>query len=272
VRDALREKGFIISDTWRLDQTSVVNRQVKEQVETQAREQWQAQAREHGLDIAPNIPWKQFQVLPVVQAEIEGAMGIYYVKPTYVDWNQKTFKEKVVDRAIDREARSLVETVLAQQDSYADGGENAEKGKQALRSIVVPPISMGISLFLVMLTLVKLPTKILGLFAKPSGSGTTRWLSLAFTMAAVLAIAIGPLYFWQSSYTTEGSTVHYFLDKTEEVGGKPVRHFLNWILHAQPIMHPAGDALEGTFGIYASSDPLIEEVERLDEAIRALIN
>lgn len=261
----LTNKGISMPESWRVTDRNTFDHQVRRKMTNAANAEWAAKTDERGLDIKPNVPWKKFQLLPVVQEKIQAQMGEHYVSPTYADWSKQTFKERVIDRAIDRETQDIIARLEAQEQSFADGEANEVIGKQMLRGIVIPPISMGLSLLLVTLTLIKLPGKLVGLFRK--GQPRKRKIHMrvglsSFKLALVFAV---PLLLWSPAYTQEGSTVHYFLAKTAESGGQGTKLFLSWVLHAQPIMHPVGDSLESATLLYERSARPIAALESLDE-------
>lgn len=130
---------------------------------------------------------------------------------------------------------------------------------------------MGLSLLLVIMTLVKLPKKYFLLLAERRFSASTlskrQKLLFKGTFSAVTLVAIFavPLFLWSNDYTSEGSTVHYFLEKTEEHGSSTARYALNWILHAQPVMHPMGQSFSdhtGLFEAFAANNEVLDVLDR----------
>ena len=73
-------------------------------------------------------------------------MGDLYVKNIRADWNKKNFKDQVLDPNIEKRTDNCVAMLNSAEGKFADGGEYAY-GKQALRSVIIPPISMSLSLF-----------------------------------------------------------------------------------------------------------------------------
>lgn len=267
VSQSLAKKGLPMPDGWNATDKATFNERVRRKFTDTANAEWNSKTKERGLDIPPNIPWKKFQVLPEIQKKIEGEMGDFYVSPTPADWNRQTFKDRIIDPAIKREAAGILARLKSQQGSYADGQENEAIGKQMLRAIVIPPISMGLSLFLVILTIIKLPSKTFGLFKQKSAAKASLPVRLGLRLTTVALVVAVPLFLWSPTYTEDGSTVHYFLAKTADSGGATTKHFLSWVLHAQPVMHPVGDTLESIFNLYQSSEATVKTLERLDKRV-----
>jgi len=82
----------------------------------------------------------------------------FYVKPMMADWNNRQFLNKVIEPNIKRKTAHYLEVLEADQKNFAGGGNYEELGKSALRATLVPPISMSISLVLLILTAVKPPS------------------------------------------------------------------------------------------------------------------
>ncbi|MFM9785635.1 hypothetical protein, partial [Streptomyces scabiei] len=62
-------------------------------------------------------------------------MGELYVKGIRADWNKKNFKEHVLDPNVAKRADRYMAMLTGSQGKFADGGEYAQYGKQALRSV-----------------------------------------------------------------------------------------------------------------------------------------
>lgn len=273
VRQKLANKGLNLPQSWQVNDKAGFDKAVDTKVRNEARKRWQAEMDKQGLDIPPNLSWERFQKQPDIQQRIKEQMGEYYVNPTYAHWNKKTFKERVVDHHVKSETEAVLQRMEAAKGTFADGKPNEDIGKEMMRAVIVPPISMGLSLLLVILTLVKLPKKYFALLARKSEAkiDTDKRKKLlikgSFSAITFVAIFTVPLFLWSNDYTSQGSTVHYFLEKTEEHGSKGARFALNWILHAQPVMHPLGDTLNKYTGFYELFSENNQALDRLDQKV-----
>jgi hypothetical protein len=152
-----------LPNNWSLDQRSEFDLAVLKKVRQQANNEWKNSMRAKNLNMPPNLTWKKFQLEPDIQNKLQAEMDELYVKPMLADWNDTSFKKFVVDVNIKRKTKEYLNVLEAQKAEFADGGAFESTGKSALRAIIVPPISMSISLLLVLLTVLKLPLKVIEL-------------------------------------------------------------------------------------------------------------
>jgi hypothetical protein len=219
---------------------------VRAQAKAKVEQEWKRQLARRDMDMKPNLSWKAFQTHPQIQAQIQEAMGERnYVKPMMADWNNKLFYDKVMRVNIERETQYWLRYIESARSQFDDGAPLAENGKSALRSIIVPPISMSLSLMLVLLTVVKLPFKFWNLIdyhkdfthqQKPWEKYTASLLSILL----MLAVFIIPLVIGSSKFTDEKSTTNYFLDSFDKSISPVGSIALKWVLHTQPVIQPIG--------------------------------
>ena len=117
-------------------------------IKDKAKERW---FNESGFKT--NLSWKQFQKSSKVQDEIMSKMGErYYINPMMATWNNKAFYKNVVIPIMNKEKESAKEFLNSPLSNFEDGGDLETDSKEALRAILVPPISMSLSLILFLLT------------------------------------------------------------------------------------------------------------------------
>ncbi|CAM3837378.1 hypothetical protein [Parendozoicomonas haliclonae] len=253
-RKTLVGKGLKLPSNWTLNQRSVFDRAVKAKVVEEANKKWNSEVAKQGLRIPPNQSWLSFQKNPSIQARIKQEMGDFYVSPTLADWNNVQFKQHVLEVNVQRKTREFIGILKAQQKEFGDGGSLEHEGKQALRATIIPPISMSLSLFLVILTVVKLPGKTVALLqvsgVMKKGAGNHKLAhAAALKVAPLLIIFVLPVMLWDNKYTDEKSAVNYFLDKVDEESSFLTSHALHWLLTTQPMMQPMGEGVDNGLGI-----------------------
>ncbi|GAK87620.1 hypothetical protein JCM19238_5230 [Vibrio ponticus] len=214
-----------------------------------------------------------------MQKQILQTMGERrYVKPMMADWNNKQFYDKVITPNIHRETQYWLRYIESARSQFEDGAPLAENGKAALRSIIVPPISMSLSLMLVLLTFVKLPFKFWALVdydADHSGvqKPWEKWVGPALSVALMIAVFAVPLLVGSSKFTEEKSTTTYFLDKVEESISPAGSLALKWVLHTQPIVHPIGANLDASMKITQWFENTLEHpIGVMDKLVMAELN
>ncbi len=279
LRQKLGAKGLPLANDWQISDRPGFYRAVAVKVKQDADKQWQSEMAKRGLQLPINLSWPQFQLHPSVQAKIANRMGDLYVDNIRADWSEANFKRYVVEPNIQKRTEQYIAMLKDAEQEFADGGKYAEHGKQALRSVIIPPISMSLSLFLLCMTIIKLPLKVAQLFGKaqPSGqandahngnanttagnsnktsNGRKKQLALLLKVLPLLLLIALPPLLVSNRYTEQSdSPVNYFLGKVEQSGNIFMSYALRWTLHVQPLLHPLGLAFEQHTHLYKNFAP-----------------
>jgi len=236
---------------------------VKKKVRAEAKAAWKREISKQDLTLAPYLTWSKFQVQPEIQARIKAQMGAdNYVKPMLASWNNKQFYDKVVKVNIAKEREHWLSYLEAARSQFDDGGPMAEQGKSALRSIIIPPISMSLSLLLILLTVVKLPFKFWSLIdynaTHEAGSKFELHIGSVLSAGVMIAVFVVPLMFGSSKFTSNESTASYFLNKFDETVSPVGSVVLKWVIYTQPIVQPIGAAFDDNMQISAKFERFLE--------------
>ena len=246
----------------------VFSQAVANKVKTDADAGWNDAMQRKGLSLPVNLQWQDFQLHPSVQSIIAQKMGDMYVDNVHADWSQVNFKQYVLDPNIEKRTLRYIDMISDARVHFENGGKYAEAGKQALRSVLIPPISMFLSLFLICLTILKLPIKAFELFKPDWQEHTPKWSRWVIKSIPILLICFLPSLLVQSTFTARAdSPVNHFLEKVEENGHPVFSTVLGWTLYAQPILHPLGLSFEAHTGIYKKVEPLTHKLAGLDEIL-----
>ncbi|MGS0693471.1 PEGA domain-containing protein [Shewanella sp. 0m-4] len=269
VNKKLKQKGLSLPTAWSITDRLTFDKAVASKVRQQADIEWRKNMRAKNTEMSPNLSWQQFQRHSEIQQRIEKRMGELYVKPTLADWNNRQFKQQIIEPNIQRKTTEYINVLEAQQVEFADGGVFAATGKSALRATIIPPISMSISLALVLLTVLKLPMKLVELVqAKQAMSkseaecenATKPYIKPAVTIALLACIFVVPLSIGGNKYTMDDSAMNYFFEQMEKNDSASVSYALKWLLVTQPLVQPIGTSLDSllkmTQGFHAISEPL----------------
>jgi len=273
-----RKKGIPLPDTWTLADRTTFDRLVARKIDNEAKSAWQQQGRKQGLSLPPDLSWEQFQLHPHIQQKIRREMGdALYVKPMRADWNNRQFLQRVVEPNINRKVKEVISQLKHDVREYDDGGGMADTAKSALRAILVPPISMGLSLLLIVMTLCHLPLRLWRLLTSLLAARrkvttphrrVVRKLLLAL-LPPVLVFAV-PLLFFSSSYlssdkdTAQPQVVQYFMDQVSRQASPLASLSLRWVMSAQPLFQPLGNALHERTQLVDRFAPASEVLQRLD--------
>jgi hypothetical protein len=267
IKNVFAKKNLDLSSTWTINNRNEFALAVDKKIKREVAQKWQKGIAKQGLSMPPNLTWQEFQLHVDVQARISKQMGDKYVDNTMADWNKSNFKKYIIMPNIERKTTEYLNAINSALVNFENNGKYAEYGKQALRSVVIPPISMFLSLFLICLTLAKLPTKYWAIItynkpAKEESSELVTFISKIYMPALILLV---PLFFMSNLYTKDkDSTANYFLKKVEESSVPLFSYLLQWTLHTQPFLHPLGESLESALVIYKGFEPYAKKLHRFD--------
>ncbi|MEZ9839415.1 hypothetical protein AB4323_20015 [Vibrio sp. 10N.261.52.C11] len=254
VRTQVHRKGIHLDSNWQINQISVFKNAVRNKVMKDTKARWHAEAKQRGYDIEPNLSWNDFQKVAEVQQQIKNRMGErYYVEPMMATWNNKQFYQQVIVPNVRRERDYWLGYIEASRAQFADDGPYAEQGKAALRSIIVPPISMGLSLFLVVLTVFKLPGKFIVLMnyhkPRPAPNLKSKALNIGSSFIVIFVILVVPVNVFSSKYTQTDSTIGFFLEQVSDTLSPSASYAVRWVIHTQPLIHPLGAQIDKSMRI-----------------------
>ncbi|MDO6638700.1 hypothetical protein Q4557_01825 [Shewanella sp. 5_MG-2023] len=272
VNARLKQKGLMLPSTWVMADRVSFDNAVSKKVRQQADAKWRAAMKKQGNDMPPNLSWQQFQQQGDIQRRIAAKMAELYVNPTLADWNNREFKQRIIEPNIQRKTTEYLNVLEAQQAEFADGGAFESSGKSALRATIIPPISMSISLALVLLTVLKLPMKAFELVqAKRTSNAEARptkpYVKPAISAGILVAIFVVPLSLGGNHYTANGSALHYFFEQMKKNDSASISYALKWLLVTQPMVQPIGTAIDQSLFITQGFDAISEPIHRFDQAI-----
>ncbi|MGI2225079.1 hypothetical protein [Shewanella frigidimarina] len=272
VNKKLKQKGLTLSPSWSITDRNSFDIAVAKKVRQQADAEWRSKMKAKGSDMPPNLSWQTFQQQGVIQQRIKREMKELYVNPTLADWNNREFKQHIIEPNIKRKTTEYLNVLEAQQAEFADGGSFESTGKSALRSTIIPPISMAISLALVLLTVLKLPMKAVELVqAKRASSAPrvkpNRLIKPVISTVLLASIFVVPLSMGGNQYTMPGSSLHYFFDQMEKNDSATVSYTLKWLLVTLPMVQPVGSSIDQRLFITEGFNAISDPINRFDLAV-----
>lgn len=272
VNKQLKKKGLTLSPAWSITDRNSFDIAVAKKVRQQADEKWRSSMKAKGSDMPPNLSWQAFQKQNDIQQRIQAQMKELYVSPTLADWNNREFKQHIIEPNIKRKTVEYLKVLEAQQAEFADGGVFESTGKSALRSTIIPPISMSISLVLVLLTVLKLPMKAVELVqAKRSSTTPTskpnHLIKPAISALLLASIFVVPLSMGSNQYTMQGSSLHYFFEQMEKNDSATISFTLKWLLVTLPMVQPVGSSIDQHLLITRGFNAISEPINRFDIAV-----
>uniref|UniRef100_A0A486XJD1 Uncharacterized protein n=1 Tax=Rheinheimera sp. BAL341 TaxID=1708203 RepID=A0A486XJD1_9GAMM len=269
VRASLIEHGLSLPTDWTTNDSQTLNDAVRSKVIADTKTAWEREIKAKNLTMAPNLSWREFEVHKDVQARIKADMKENYVPGLRASWSDQEFSRRVIEPAVARKVKEVENQLTAIESDFADGGRYEDIGKNSLRTVIVPPISLILSLFLICLTMLKLPIKLVGLFRKEiNGSEKKTFhtaLNSVLAISPILLVMTVPFYIGENKYSSKESNVNYFINQIED-NSYIYAFWLKWLIHAQPMMQPFGLALAEQSQFMQKIEPIADVLEKLDTA------
>lgn len=270
IRSSVTKKGINLPSSWTMNDSASLNSAVKNKVKKDTDAAWNKEMKAKGFTMPPNLRWRDFEVHNDVQSRIKADMKENYVPGLRASWSDREFAKRVIEPAVARKVKEVEAKLDALTTDFADGGQYEQLGKNSLRTVIVPPISLFLSLFLICLTMLKLPIKLFSLFKDENTSGERVWWqklgSGSLAIAPILIVLISPFYVGGNKYSTQDSSVNFFMTQVEE-RSVMAAFSLKWLLHAQPLMQPIGFSLAEKVQFMDRIEPISHVLEKLDQPI-----
>lgn len=268
VRISIIKQGITLPTGWTIADRGVLNEAVKNKVVADTKSAWQREIKAKNLTMEPNLSWREFEVHKDVQARIKAEMKENYVPGLRASWSDQEFSRRVIEPAVAKKIKEVEAQLTAIEEDFADGGKYENIGKNSLRTVIIPPISLILSLFLICMTLLKLPIKLAALLRKNENSNTNpnfvrKVISPALAIAPVLIVLTVPFYIGENKYSSKESNVNFFINQIEEKS-YIAAFSLRWLLNAQPIMQPLGLNMAEKWHFMEKIAPIAEVLEHLD--------
>lgn len=274
-----------LPEDWGITDRVTFIRAAKKQVKKNVNDGWRKESNKMGMNMPPNLSWNAFQRHASIQSKIKKNIGsAFYIKPMMASWNNKQFQEYVIHPGIKKETKQILRILNAGSDAMAEGGKYEKQGESALRATVIPPISMALSLFLIIVTMVKLPSKAItilkGKFQIPLPVSLpfsipekiNFLISPIVSIATLILIFAIPLISFSNKYTEEQSTVNYFLSNMEKNVSSSLSKAIRWTIVTQPYFQGIGLNIEEEFKLYNAFIPWHDYLNKADKIVLPLLN
>jgi len=237
---------------------------------------WDTVSSTMEIPFRPGLSWESFQWNPKVQQKIFDALDpTIYTRTIMSDWNSLQFYENVMVPSIYRKEQLAMQTLNLPESAYRDGEYLEEASKESLRSIIVQPISMGISLFLILITIVRIPLRLYELKRSPDVSIDkntsdnppklkSKVVSTKIFLLFTMLVFCLPFTLEKGRFLSSDSASAKLLQSAEKEYGWPVGMGLKWMLITEPIIQPVGQVMESTFEASILFVPYIKMFEDWD--------
>ncbi len=247
LRKNLKQKGIKLGENWKVKKDAAFIRAAERKIRKDIDSQWyKTSIKLFGMKITPNLKYESFIRTKLVENKLRKSLGENYIRNMRPDYNQEDFFQKILKPLIKRNARKILKELHAETKEFENGRKYAEKGKQYLRSLIVPPISLGLSLFFALIALIKLPLaaiKLVHLFKNITSSITSNSkLQASILLVTSLIIIFLPFAVIDNKFSSDKSGFRILLNDATS-NNFLIGNYIEWIIRTQPIVYPIGRSL-----------------------------
>ncbi len=258
----LRRDGLDLPAGWTLDDRTGFIEAYQREIQVNADPRWNRKTRDMvGQPLPHDLSQDAFFSHDAVQAKMANVLGDLYREGIRPDMNEGEFRGAVTYPGLQENAASIVELLTEDIDRFDDGGDKADEGKKAVRTLLIPNIALLISAIVVVLTLVKTFWLLLSLLPVDSiGRHIPMLIRVAGKIGISLAVIVAIPVSLSNPFTkSEGFT--FFMEEAREAS-LPVWASSYYLMRLQPELAPIGTQLREWM---EAADPTREAAAEQDE-------
>lgn len=250
LRQRLSEQGITLPISWRITKDRIFVEAVQTAIAKKIRHAWDNEMiLKLGYVIEPNLKFNEFMNTAYVQKRMREIMGEYYVSGVRPNFTRKEFYQKLLLPLVHRYTEKMAEQLNAKTVDFSNGGPYAERAKQYLRLLVIPPVAMFFSLFFGTIAVVKLPVLLLtvyGAWRRHQYVQIVQKYKSGFFMIMTVILLLLPTQFISNKFSAKNSGFQALLNDVKHT--QPILGFgMEWMIRIQPLAYPFGSKINEVF-------------------------
>ena len=174
-------------------------------------------------------------------------MGDFYFKISSFDMNESQFTKKFMVEFYRGNLKKRADFIKNNIKGFSKDGDREADGELYAKMLFVPPVALVFSLFFGLLTLCRLPKKILEIIWCGKVNKSKAFMLSAMPLVSIAVILLVPMFHMGSKFTSESS-----MNRLNELHGSELagvkKHYIEWVLKTQPVIYPIGNALLSKVG------------------------
>jgi len=245
VREKLKAKDINMPENYRIHGRDSFIRGVTSELSRQLKEGFIKQAKDDlGTPVAPMLAQQAFLELPLIQKPLKQALHLDdQHAPVSLNLSEVQFRDQVLMPIITKELEKERAELLASSEQFADGATKEADGKQYVRSILIPPVAMGFSMFFALLNLAAVVAGASLL------AGASRNIVNTVRLGFIVAIVVLPLLF--AGEIAQTRTFQTIEQQTSKALGPIGSGFISWLGNLQPVVYPIGHVIANGLNLFA---------------------
>lgn len=227
-RAKLAANNINVSSGWCPDDERAVMRSVDSEARNKVDREWDEGTKKRlGQVVGPDLTEQQFKSLRSVNDSIGRALAKVPCTKGNAYLTAEAFKSSCITPELNKRKSEIREAFTAPTEELGDGGRLEDKGRQAVRALLVPPVAMSLSLFFSLVALLNFGLKLISPFKFAR--------HVAFRMACVAALVAAPTFM---SAGQHGAVADLIFPERSAVG--PV---FKWVITMEPAIYSFGKGI-----------------------------
>jgi len=245
VREKLKTKDIHMPESYRIHGRGSFIRGVSSELSRQLKEGFMKQAKlDLGEPVAPMLAEQAFLELPLIQTPLKQALHLEaHHAPVSLNLSEVQFRDQILMPVITKELEKQRVELLASSAQFADGATKEADGKQYVRSILIPPVAMGFSVFFALLNLAAVVAGVSLL------AGASRKIVKAVRFGFIVAVVVLPLLF--NGEIAQTRTFQTIEQETSKALNPVGSEFIVWLGNLQPVVYPIGHVIADGLNLFS---------------------
>lgn len=244
IRKELTKQDILLPDTWSLADRDIFISRVESRLYNKIQQHWEEQSRAQlGTVTAPIRDFSRFEQHPAIQDKIRQDFSLSESETLSLTLSRNEYRQLFVVPMIEQELEQQA-AALRTAEYFADGGSREEDGRNAIRGMRIPAISLTLSLTFALFGITNLIATLARTGSVLLFSGFHglfhRTIFLAVWAGVMSAIVILPYH--METRLTQSTLYEYFLE--EQLRKNPALGYgIDWLLRTQPLIYPFGEQI-----------------------------
>lgn len=161
-RAKLTASNISVPGNWCPDDERAVMHSVDSKARNKVEREWEAGTKKRlGQVVGPDLTEQQFRSLKSVNDTIARALAKAPCTKGNAYLSAESFKNSCITPELNRRKNEIRETFTAPTEELGEGGRFEDKGRQAVRALLVPSVAMALSLIFSLVALLNLGFKLI---------------------------------------------------------------------------------------------------------------
>ncbi|MUM78891.1 hypothetical protein GKC30_14780 [Pseudodesulfovibrio sp. F-1] len=258
VRDNLMNKhGIKLPSNWDIYDRKTFNKAYTLMAQNEANVIWDRKITQLlGGVVKPRLSMNQLTKTSVVASKIKEELVDMYQPGFVFSWSKKEFVTNIIEPALKKRVDDELKVFKTHATKYENGEELMDEGKMLLRTALIPPIAVCLSLLFSFLSAGKLLVSAREILVKEEiSSKLMKWLWSAILYTLPLVTALGLAAYLPNPYLSSQAWDELYNETRQQSVWWP--YSSKFVLSVQPVLAYPGDILMRTFepfGLKGSSE------------------